>query len=502
LHFAGQEEPMIPTRHAPLPVLVLLAAACAAEKGSAPGGADSALPSDPGSPAAPQAYVLAADESYAVEFVATAADGIAMNAAGDVLGASYTDPGCGPWCLPPLETVVWQGGDRLVVPVGLGSTLRSIDGAGALFGSTLVAGLDSHATRWDPTGAGYTTLDLGVLPGTTTSAAIGSDDLGRVVGWSTTTNFPPTGAPFLWTAAGGMVDLAAQGFPAEAPLAISPGGMVATAGYWYDLDDPASVTALSVPPPGYLVTSQPAVINDSGAQARFLVSTGASNLSYLYRYHPDGTWQQLSATGTGSLASYGVGGIDVDGTVVGTVLGGAVVAWGPDGVAETLADRVSPAYDPGGLTVGGPPNDAGEVLGELIIGASARLVRLVPVTPCTIDCAVVDRIAMSGRFVEDPADPGQCGPNVAAYNLSAVKVKVTDEAGLPLAGVEVLGRFLDDYWTDEPVADTTNSRGIAKFVHRGLCGVGTVAFVVDDVVAPGRDLDRTTGTLVASTIPN
>ena len=38
---------------------------------------------------------------YALDFVGTAATGWDMNDAGDVVGRSYTDTGCGPFCLPP-----------------------------------------------------------------------------------------------------------------------------------------------------------------------------------------------------------------------------------------------------------------------------------------------------------------------------------------------------------------------------------------------------------------
>jgi hypothetical protein len=53
---------------------------------------------------------------YAADFVATAANGIAMNDAGDVVGTSYQDIGCGPFCLPPQDVVVWRGGTRIVLP--------------------------------------------------------------------------------------------------------------------------------------------------------------------------------------------------------------------------------------------------------------------------------------------------------------------------------------------------------------------------------------------------
>jgi hypothetical protein len=53
---------------------------------------------------------------YVADFVATAATGYAMNDAGDVVGTSYTDPGCGLFCLPPQEIVAWRGGNRIVLP--------------------------------------------------------------------------------------------------------------------------------------------------------------------------------------------------------------------------------------------------------------------------------------------------------------------------------------------------------------------------------------------------
>src|SRR5215204_118256 len=53
---------------------------------------------------------------YALEFVGTAATGFDLNDAGDVVGTSYPDPGCGPFCLPPEEPVVWKGGKRIALP--------------------------------------------------------------------------------------------------------------------------------------------------------------------------------------------------------------------------------------------------------------------------------------------------------------------------------------------------------------------------------------------------
>jgi len=135
---------------------------------------------------------------YGADFVSTAANGIAMNDFGDVIGTSYPDPGCGSFCLPTLETVVWRNGQRIVlpeVPGFSGITVRSINNAGWVAGFAGFPNTATHAVVWKPIGDTYTALDLGTLPGTNRSEAIGIDNFNRVVGWSTTTNFPPQGSP-------------------------------------------------------------------------------------------------------------------------------------------------------------------------------------------------------------------------------------------------------------------------------------------------------------------
>lgn len=108
---------------------------------------------------------------------------------------------------------------------------------------------------------------------------------------------------------------------------------------------------------------------------------------------------------------------------------------------------------------------------------------------------------MKGRFLQDPNDPGHCSPDNDAYNQVQTKIKVTTETGAPLAGALVAGRFLDDYWTNNPVSATTNANGQVTFKAIGPCGVGAVAFFVDSVTKGSRTLDKTVGTLSASVIP-
>jgi hypothetical protein len=124
---------------------------------------------------------------YAPAFVSAVAYGVAMNDAGDMVGTSYTDPGCGPFCLAPLETVVWKAGVRTVltsVPGFTGTAVTGINNQGWICGSAGVFGF-TDAVVWKPNGNSYIAIDLGVLPGTAHSVAIGIDDTNRVVGYAT-----------------------------------------------------------------------------------------------------------------------------------------------------------------------------------------------------------------------------------------------------------------------------------------------------------------------------
>jgi hypothetical protein len=139
-------------------------------------------------------------------------------------------------------------------------------------------------------------------------------------------------------------------------------------------------------------------------------------------------------------------------------------------------------------------NARGEILARMMIGRSPRLVRLVPGAPCTADCIRVSAIEIEGR------GPAYCNQG---QNRVRARLTVTDEAGVRLPGVTVAGRFLDDYWLDEPVAGQTDASGEVTFTHVGPPCVGAVALLVTGATstAPQRTLDRTTGVLTDYVIP-
>jgi hypothetical protein len=448
------------------------------------------------SPATPPVYVA--------DFVSTAADGVDMSDGGDATGTSYRDIGCGPFCLPPLDTVVWRDGDRIVLPGIPGfdtMTVRSISDDAWVAGFAGEIGETTRAVVWKPNGDAYDAIDLGVLPGTTISEAVAIDDLERVVGWSTTRDFPPNGSPFMWTEDDGMVDLSAQGFPDEIPQEMSPGGTVVTADHWYRLEDPGSVVAMPPAPEGFAIGTDPMAINDAGDQARFLVSLAGQSLRYLFRFDHEGSWQQISFTGVRQVA-YGVGSISDAKDVTATVAGVGMIAFGPDGLTQPLEDFLSPAYRDRVVTFGGPMNDSGQILAQVMVGRDDRLMRMIPADTCGANCIKIAALQMRGEFVEDPSDPGSCAPDLDAYNRVRVKLLVTSETGARLSGVVVSGRFLDEYWTNTPVSGTTNASGVVSFRNRGPCGVGAVAFLVDSATSGTRTFDRTVGVVTGWVIPN
>lgn len=445
---------------------------------------------------------------YALDFVAPAARGTDLNDEGDVIGRSRADPGCGPFCLPPEDIVVWKGGQRIVLPPVAGTDAGSqyplyINNFGTIAGVTGTIGSSTRAALWKPDGAGYVARDLGVFRGTSSVGVYGLDDQDRLVGWATLGGaIPSVALPFMWSPGTGMVNLAESGYPNERPAAMSRGGKVVTWGSRYQLGQPASAIRLPPLPAGFVgAGSNGSAINDAGDQAHFLVSiTSTQDLVYPFRLSAGGTWQPLAGP-TGRLSRAGMGSITAGQDVSFTALGTGMLAPGPAGSGRPLAERLSPAYPGATVVDGGPMNASGQILAQVMIGRSERLVKLTPATACTADCIVSRSLAMAGQFVQDRALPGSCVQGGKMYNLSTVSVTMTSETGAPLANVLVSGRFLDDYWTNRQVTGTTDASGVVSWTHKGPCGVGAVAFLVENAALGSRSFDRTRGTLSGHVIP-
>ncbi len=447
--------------------------------------------------------VCAASPPLAIEFIDSPGTAVhAINRRGDVVGAFAEWP-CGDHtqCAPLNRTAVWPvGGSRSVLSTlsNLPIFPSAIGDGGRVVGTLSDFATASHAVVWDPVAGGYQLTDLGTLPGATGAAAAGIDAQGRVVGHA---SGPGGFRPFVWTDAGGLVDLGAAGFPLERPGHVSPGGWVVSDSHSYSLDDVTSVAALPPPPAGFYPSGGYGLkINDARELAGFLLTTTGQSLAYLHRYRPQtGAWQLLSGSPSGRLSRYGIGSLGPDSTVSATVTSVGVMAEGPDGLAQALDGRLSPAYPGVAVTAGGPANEGGAIAALAVIGRSQRLVRLQPIAPCTGTCLRVDQLSLQGKFISDPDAPGSCTPK--ARNKVRATLTVTDASGMPQAGVRVQARFLDDYALNEPVSGKTGADGRVTLRHTGPACVGAVALFVDALKATGARFDRGAGRLTDYVIP-
>jgi hypothetical protein len=465
----------------------------------------------PSRAAALSAVLLAATPAfavtYAIDFVATAAGGAVMDPSGSIIGGlanlAPTCVGC-----PPTFSVpsLWIDGKRFTLTPPANRAYFGFVGANAQ-GWVLANAWDGGSTTatpvlWKvrPDRSGYDTVELPPLPGRASAAAAGLDNQGRVVGVSNTWFSQPDEA-FMWTQAGGIVTLTGMGHVGDKPLAISPGGTVATGAYTYTLGDPASLTPMSPPPPGWSsATMASTVVNDGGDRGFAMLTTAPSNKNYYtFRYHADGVWQQIGFTGTGPMSSGGVGAIDPSATIIGTELSQAFRAEGPAGGIVALSSLLSAAYPGVTLTGAGALSSSGQILASSNIGRAGRLTRLVPVQPCVANCMRVATLNVAATIIWQRGKPGQC--TARAKTSASAQVKVVDGNGLPVSGAVVSGRFLDDYYLDHVVSLTTNAQGVVKASHSGPACVGAIAFFVDAVTKAGRTLDRTTGKLTSFVIP-
>jgi probable HAF family extracellular repeat protein len=173
-----------------------------------------------------------------------------LSESGDALGqiAFSDDSGGYEW-----RGAVWRGGGE---PQLLGdlpggyvqSSAADMNRRGQVLGQGTIGGPGESNDRvvlWEPDG---TMRDLGALPGMLGSRAGGINDLGEVVGVSYANG---AGRPFLWTDAGGMVDLttlldaSAGGWTLEGAQGINNAGQILVWG----LFDGAPSTALLTPVP-------------------------------------------------------------------------------------------------------------------------------------------------------------------------------------------------------------------------------------------------------------
>lgn len=446
-------------------------------------------------------------QTYAVDFISSAATAAVMDPTGRVVAGQVSlPPACG-GCPPTFGVpAIWWDGRRQLLSLPAGTAYFSFAGissAGWLAGTAMrFDSTGGPGFVWVPRadGSGFDALALGTLPGLNDAIVTGIDDQHRVYGRAIT--WMVGEAPFVWSPADGMQDLRLLGYPDEHPVAVSPGGTIATTSLGYRFGDPASVTAVTPPPAGFypMASALTGAVNDDGMRATFLLSTSGTSSGYRYlgRHTDAAGWQILGGPVVGSQP-FDIGTVDPAGAITATLGLNGFRAAGPNGPLQALAGLVSSAYPEASVASAGDQSNGGQVLAQVVIGRSLRLTRLVPVPPCTGNCLRVSALTISGRMISAPGQPGQCVPG--ASNDVTARLTVTTAGGQPVRGATIRGRFLDDYYLDAPVTLKTSRTGQASTRHQGPACVGAIAFLVDGVDKAGSTLDRSAGRLTAYVIP-
>ncbi len=434
---------------------------------------------------------------WVVDFLATSGQVVDINDAGQVIGERNIDEGCDPFCvIVPSEAGVWddRGFTALPTKPDWGTIiLEGISADGWIVG-TVYSSSDIRGVVWKPNGASYDILEIPNLTDTDFSTVTGIDDSNRVIGFNNRI-FPTEHKPFVWTEAGGLVDLTDLGFPADTPEAISSNGTVAYLFGWYQLDVPGVVNLNTATPPGFAGPGPYMAINDFGDQVR-LVTDGHEPVFFPMRYTNAGDWQYLG--GAGLETSTRAGGITNNLDITATLSNSGWIAEGPIWEGEGLGERLSPAYGDATGYDAGPLAENGQMAARLSIGKAPRVVRLVAAERCQSNCIRVDIVRFRSQFVEDPANPG-C---TSGRNRSLARLRVTAENGAPLAGVMITGRFLTEYRLDGVVNGTTDANGELKLRYSSAACTGAMTFLVSGAELAGWTFDRTVGTLQQWLIPS
>ncbi len=451
--------------------------------------------------AAPAQAATPAAPTYAVRLLPMPfASSIDVSSAGHVAGVGTPKP-TSPGVTTPF---VWSAGSGMTtLPVPTGATnviVAGVNSDGWVTGTVQPASGPVQGVVWRPAGAAYEMVVLPTPAGLGAPVPVAIDDSGRIVGSAGVLGTPFRRA-FLWSPTGGSVDLTTLGYPADAPVAMSRSGWVATPTSAYRLGDPASIIPLpALPSPGQMPYTL-GIADDGDRFVRGLYPSSQYSAMLLRLDAQTGTWTQLwsapVATPFNDLAD-----VNALGDAVGFIAQTATVSWAPGDLATGLppylaggyAARPGDAYPGLSFTSASGISDGRDIVANANTGNNAgRLVRLTPTTACTVGtCLRVTALTVGGTT------PSTCTPG-ATYTASG-SATVTDQFGAPARGVSVSVGLLSGSSTVYTTV-VTDRKGIAKFTGKlGTCE-GTVTALVDDVVRTGATFDRTVGTLVRSALP-
>jgi probable HAF family extracellular repeat protein len=375
-----------------------------------------------------------------------------INQNGDVVGWSMGPDGTSAFIYTNAKGMVQLPG----LPDRPRAFARDLNDLGDVVGTANAGGVDlGHAVLW----TNGVIKDLGTLATGSYSEAWAINNNRQVVGSSYTNGGGFGVHGFLYTQAGGMVDLTPNSNTGSA-LDINNAGLVtgyktAAGGNYHAFRLQGGTFEDLGVLPGFAFSFGWA-INAVGQVAGN--STSASgNSERLFRSIAGGGLQNLGGTGEHNVAW----GINASGDVVGTrgqSQSRAILYTDADGLRD-INTLIDPSL--GWVLLGAHDiNDAGQIVGYAFnnFTTQTHAVRLQPAAGpppvCTFNCLRSTKIVLRATVVANSA-------KVTA------KVTVRDEKGLPMANALVVGRWTQPDGTQFQPNAWTNSRGVASFAING-----------------------------------
>ncbi len=243
--------------------------------------------------ALPVAQAADPPPAYDVTFLGNGTP-VAINHAGTVAGTRLVGTS-------GYEALVSVGGAPWAVlpkPAGADTTFPTdINDAGVIVGNAYTAG-NGIGVRWLPAaGGGYSVEVLPRLAGDASSYVSGIDNLGRIVGARRSLGYVPAATSgWLWSEAGGVVDLAATYGLWSAPLDLNTAGRVISSTEVLDLTTGARSDIGLPAPTGYNAVGN-VVLNETGQVGGTAVMSSQSlNIVAAFRYTPGAGWTYLAGT--------------------------------------------------------------------------------------------------------------------------------------------------------------------------------------------------------------
>ena len=237
--------------------------------------------------------------SYTLQFLGEGSV-VALNNTNTVVGLR-TNPTNG--VQTPLVSVANGAWTALPLPAGAtGAFPTDLNDSGVIVG---VANMSTgrRAVRWTPNRAGHTVDLIPLLPGELANYATGINNLGQVVGARAGILGTPYGFGWLYSGAGGLVDLNASYGWFATPNDINDNGVILSGTETFDLAT-HTVKEVGVPAPaGYNAVGGVAINNAGQIVGSAALSSISLNSIAVFCFTPGSGWAYISGTSKYTVAN-------------------------------------------------------------------------------------------------------------------------------------------------------------------------------------------------------